>query len=223
MTSTTFPRPRLLIIVLALLALTACGRSEDGAGTAAQAATALSASITPDASTPLPAPPTAAAAGVEPAVTPSPEVPLTTPVPPSRPLVDAQHPPAVAGQDGYDYQQVAMADFDGDGVQERAFLIANTVVENGQPLWDDGHVWQLYIEEPSGERTYLFVRFVQLGIVEAKLTQSEAGEVPQILLIERWPRSFNVYELRYRGPDAVEARVLVERELVPYPDGFLQP
>jgi hypothetical protein len=172
---------------------------------------------------PLSAPPATAVAAAEPDVTSLPEAPPTTPVAPSRPLVDPQHPLAVAGQGGYAYQQAATADFDGDGAQERAVLIANAAVENGKPLWDDGHVWQLYVEEPTGERTYLFVRFVQLGIVEAKLTQSEAGKPPQILLIERWPSSLHVYELSYRGPNLIDIRVLVERELAPYPDGFVQP
>lgn len=189
-------RRKLAIVLIILLVLTACGRIEPGTSTAAQATTSAPGPVATSS---------------------------TTAAAPARPLVDPQHPPAVAGQDGYAYQQVATADFDGDGVEERAFLIANAAVENGQPLWDDGHVWQLYIEEPTGERTYLFARFVQLGIVEAKLTQSEAGEPPQILLVERWPSSFHVYELRYRGPATVEARVLVERELVRYPDGFVQP
>jgi hypothetical protein len=145
------------------------------------------------------------------------------PVAPARPLVDPALPPAVAGQDGYEYIQVATADFDSDGTPEQAFLIANAPVQNGDPLWDDGHVWQLYVEEPTGQRTYLFVRFLQLARVEARLTQSAAGEAPRILLNEQWPMAFYLYELGYRGPDSVEERVLVERELVVGPDGFVQP
>lgn len=98
-------------------------------------------------------------------------------------------------------------------MEEQAFLIANAAIVNGEPLWDDGQVWQVYIEEATGERTYVFVRFVQLGMVEAKTTEVKAGQAPTILLIEQWPSLFHVYEVQYRGPQAVQVVELVQRAI----------
>lgn len=134
--------------------------------------------------------------------------------------IDPSQPPAIAGQGGYNYKQVATADFDADGIAEQAFLIANAEVVDGKPLWDDGHSWQLYIEEPTGERTYLFARFVQLGRVDVKLGELVSGEKPHILVLEQWPMHFNVYDIVYREPQAFDARLLVAQELAQFPDGF---
>ncbi len=137
-------------------------------------------------------------------------------------LVDPQYPRAIAGENGYEYQKVASADFDGDGDQERAFLIANAEVVDGEPLWDDGHVWQVYIEEPTGERTYVFVQFEQLGTVEAITTHAEADHGPTIVLLERTPFTLGVYEVQYRGPEKVKVMKLAQRPLDPS-SGFTAP
>lgn len=130
-------------------------------------------------------------------------------------LIDPQRPRAVAGQAGYEYQKVASADFDGDGVEEKVFLIANAAVVNGEPQWDDGQTWQVYVEEPTGERTYLFVRFEQLGMVEAVTARAEANQAPKIVLIERTPWLVGAYEIQYRKPTDVQVRVLVQQTLDP--------
>jgi hypothetical protein len=137
-------------------------------------------------------------------------------------LIDPQYPRAIAGQNGYGYQKVASADFDGDGDQERAFLIANAEVVDGEPLWDDGHVWQMYIEEPTGERTYVFVQFEQLGTVNAITTQAASGHAPTIVLVERTPFKLGVYEVQYCGPEKVKVRTLAQRALDPSV-GFAEP
>src|SRR5688572_2728651 len=76
-------------------------------------------------------------------------------------LIDTGIPAAQAGQPGWVYTQRAQADFDADGQVETAVLISDvTLDKGGAPLWEDGHRWQLYIEEPGGERTYLFRQFL---------------------------------------------------------------
>src|SRR5687768_11477337 len=46
------------------------------------------------------------------------------------------------------------ADLDGDGERERVVLSADvTTSTRGAVLWEDGHRWAAFIEEPDGERT----------------------------------------------------------------------
>lgn len=126
-------------------------------------------------------------------------------------LIDPAIKQAVAGQRGWGYVKQASADLDGDGVQERVFLIANAENRRGKPVWDDAQIWQVYIEEPDGKRTYVFSRWVQLGRVEAIMTDAERNERPSVVLVERTPHTFTVYEVRYRRPSDVEVVELVKR------------
>jgi hypothetical protein len=130
-----------------------------------------------------------------------------------RDLVDPSIPLAVAGQDGYEYQEAASVDLDGDGDKENVFLIANAVVVDGVPWWDDGHTWQAYVEEATGERTYLFAQFVQLGRVDALIAHDETSQASQIVLILHAPGLWRVYEIDYRGVADVQAQTLIERTL----------
>lgn len=134
-------------------------------------------------------------------------------------LIDPEIPLAIAGQAGWEYQRDAMADFDGDGVKERATLIAKVQLSNGQPLWDDNQPWQLYIEEHDGTRTYMYTRNVQLGHIEVQLTQATSGQKSTILLIENTPDLFSVYEFEYNGPNQFQTDQLLRRELN-VADGF---
>jgi len=81
-------------------------------------------------------------------------------------LVDPHKPLAVAGQSGWEYQRTASADFDGDGTTETAVLIAQVNLYHDRPAWEDGHVWQLYIEEADQTRTYLYAQFLPFGVLE---------------------------------------------------------
>lgn len=130
-------------------------------------------------------------------------------------LVDRALPLAVAGQRGWGYERTASADLDGDGTAERVALIANAAVRKGRPLWDDAQIWQLYIEEPGGTRSYAFARWVQLGRVDAVLEAPERGEPARVLLVERTPQSYAVYEVRYRGPADLRVVELVRRTTDP--------
>lgn len=114
--------------------------------------------------------------------------------------------------DGWGYVRSAAADLDGDGEQERVVVAARVEVRRGEPLWDDGQDWAVFVEEVDGQRTPILLRFVQLGHVEALLT--EAGEAPPaVLAVERTPHSLSVYEAVYRGPGDVSTRPLLRRAL----------
>ncbi|HJR36335.1 MAG TPA: hypothetical protein VJ817_15365, partial [Gemmatimonadales bacterium] len=71
-------------------------------------------------------------------------------------LVDSAIPPAVAGAEGWNYQQSARADLDGDGRAERVVMTAKVELYRGRPAWDDGQPWQVYIEAAEGGRTYVY-------------------------------------------------------------------
>lgn len=130
-------------------------------------------------------------------------------------LLDSSLPHAVAGDEGWVYARAVSADLDGDGEVERAVLIANVPLHEGRPLWEDGHHWQLYIEEPGGARTHVYSRFVPHGQVEALLGGTGEGGAPGIVLIERTPHRLGIYEVRYGGPARASTLVLTERELDP--------
>ncbi len=128
-------------------------------------------------------------------------------------LVDPQTPLAVAGQAGWEFQRTALADFDGDGAAEQAVLIAQVRLYNNRPLWEDGHVWQVYVEEADGTRTYVYAQFLPFGVLEARLSSTNADEPPQIIVVEQTPHALSVYEIVYQGPQRTQASVLVQREL----------
>jgi hypothetical protein len=148
--------------------------------------------------------------------------PAVPPPPPPQPaavaLVDTSHAPSVAGKDGWNYQQNASADLDGDGQIERVVLMARVEMRRGRPLWDDGQPWQGYVEESDGKRTYFFARFVQLGTLSLRLSAVEGDQRPAIVLLEQLPDRLSVYEIEYLGPDRVRATEPYQRDLDPRGD-----
>ena len=124
------------------------------------------------------------------------------------PLVDSAIPFAAVGQAGWEYHQEASVDLNRDQVPERLVVIANATMHNGEPQWDDAHIWQVYVEEPGGERTYLFSRWVQLGPLDVSLTRADGTRPPALLIMERGPHLLGLYKFRYGGPADVQ---LVER------------
>lgn len=128
-------------------------------------------------------------------------------------LLEARVPRAAAGDPSWIYAQRARADFDGDGAQETAVLICDVMLDaSAVPLWEDGHRWQVYVEEPDGARTYLYARLVPNGALTAELTQGVDGR-PTIVLLERTPDRVGVYELRYDGPENVTGIEQLERRV----------
>lgn len=131
-------------------------------------------------------------------------------------LIQARVAPAVAGDSGWTYQQQAMADIDGDGADETVVLISDAALNpSGQPLWEDGHRWQLYVREADGRTTRLYGRFLPNGKLTAHLANPASGAILGIVLLEQTPHHIGVYEFRYRGPDDVDVYRRLDRDLDP--------
>ena len=130
------------------------------------------------------------------------------------PMLDARVPAAKAGDPGWTYAQRVSADFDGDGEDETAVLISDVTLDNGgAPLWEDGHRWQLYVEESDGKITRLYARFIPRGRVTADVGIPSAGKELYIVVVEHSPDRMGVYEYEYRGPLNADVRKRLEREL----------
>lgn len=142
----------------------------------------------------------------------------TTGVPLAVSLIDSTIPPAVAGEGGWNYQQAATADLDGDGAPERVVLTARVEMYRGRPAWDDGQPWQVYIEEADGRRTHVYARRLQLGTLSLRVSRAEAGQPAAVVLLEQLPDQMSVYEIAYAGPAAATASVRYQRDLDPRGD-----
>jgi hypothetical protein len=133
-------------------------------------------------------------------------------------LVDADIPPAVAGEAGWGYHQSAQADLTGDGRLQRVVLTARVELYRGRPAWDDGQPWQVYVEEQDGTRTYVYARRLQLGTLTMRLGRGGEGEPSSIVLLEHLPDRLSLYEASYEGPGRVSAAVRFQRDLDPRGD-----
>lgn len=129
-------------------------------------------------------------------------------------MLDARVPAARAGDPGWMYAQRVSADFDGDDENETAVLISDVSLDSGgAPLWEDGHRWQLYVEEPDGKVTRLYAKFVPRGRVTADVGLPPAGKELYIVVVEHSPDRMGVYEYEYRGPLNADVRKRLERDL----------
>jgi hypothetical protein len=131
-------------------------------------------------------------------------------------MLDARVPAAKAGDPGWMYAQRVSADFDGDDEEETAVLISDVTLDaGGAPLWEDGHRWQLYVQEAGGEITRLYAKFVPRGKVTADVGVPSAGKERYIVVVEHAPDRIGVYEYEYRGPLNADVRKRLERDLDP--------
>lgn len=137
---------------------------------------------------------------------------------PSVRLVDSTIPPAVAGQEGWNYQQTAEADLNGDGDPERIVLTARVELVRGRPAWDDGQPWQVYLESSGGVRTYVYAQRLQLGALEMRVTRSGPGAPATVLLLEHLPDRLRLFEVSSTGPGAAAVTELFARDLDPRGD-----
>ena len=133
-------------------------------------------------------------------------------------IVDSAIAPAVAGQDGWNYEQSAEADLNGDGRAERIVLTARVEKYRGRFAWDDGHPWQLYIEDQDGARTYVYSRRIQLGTLAMRITNGTQDSTPSIVLIEHTPDQLNVYEAFYEASERSSTVLQFQRDLDPRGD-----
>jgi hypothetical protein len=133
-------------------------------------------------------------------------------------LIDSAIPPAIAGESGWNYQQSAEADLDGDGQLERVVLTARVELYRGRPAWDDGQPWQVYIEAQDGRRTYVFAQRLQLGTLTMRLGSGDSSQAPSVLLLVHLPDKLSLYEVSYNGPGRVSIASRFQRELDPRGD-----
>lgn len=126
-------------------------------------------------------------------------------------LIEARVPEAAAGDSGWQYVRRAQADLSGDGRAEEVVVLADAALDlRGEPLWEDGHRWQVYVQDASGERTRVYARFLPNGALEVRLGAGVRGAPPRLVLLERTPFSLGLYELRYVAP----GRAVLEAQLV---------
>jgi hypothetical protein len=128
------------------------------------------------------------------------------------PLVAERSDLPAIGERGWNFEQTWSADLDGDGDRERVILLAQVERRGDALLWEDGHRWVAYVEEPDSERTYFVSRMVPMGRVEMFVTAPEEGD-RRILILERGGSSVNLWEVRYRGEGDVEVKSLAERAI----------
>ncbi len=129
-------------------------------------------------------------------------------------LIDSTIPPAIAGQDGWNYVESATADVMGDSMPERIVLTARVELYRGRPAWDDGQPWQMYVESQGGQRTYLYAQRLQLGTLTMRVTRAHSGRKATVLLIEHLPDRLRILEARSTAT-GLSVTPLVERELDP--------
>ena len=130
-------------------------------------------------------------------------------------LVDSTIPPAVAGTEGWNYQQSARADLDGDGQPERVVMTAKVELYRGRPAWDDGQPWQVYIETADGRRSYVYGQRLQLGTLTMRVAQRDSAQAATVVLLEQLPDRIGLYEVSYGGPGRVTVAVRFQRILDP--------
>jgi hypothetical protein len=123
-------------------------------------------------------------------------------------LRNPNHPPAVAGDEGYGYHQVGNHDLDGDEVTETVHVIAKAIKDGSEYSWDDGSPWHVYVEEPTGERTYLYSDFVQLGILQVAFVWRE-GRGANVLIQSETGSGYGLSCAEYHGPGETRATDVV--------------
>lgn len=141
----------------------------------------------------------------------SPEPIEKVPPPPPPPPIDTMGVTSVDTAAAWGYRHVAEADVDGDGTEERLVLTADVALSRrADPLWEDGHRWAAFVEEPSGERTLVYAAFVPNGFVQAAVLIPDPDGRRPILLQERTPGRVRTLAVDYRGPGAAFARSVLE-------------
>ena len=129
-------------------------------------------------------------------------------------LIQARVPEAAAGDSGWKYSRRASADLDADGKDESVVLIADvTLDKRGQPLWEDGHRWQMYVEDAKGNRTRMYARFVPNGSVTVRVASPQGGVRPTLVLLEESADHVGVYEFRYNSPGRFDVWRRLDRTL----------
>lgn len=116
-------------------------------------------------------------------------------------LVDTARVTSVDTVAAWSYRRTLVADLDSDGVPERLVLTSDVyVAEDGEPMWEDGHRWAVYVEEDDGGRTLVYGAFVHLGTVEAAVSTGVSDRTRRIVILERGPTRARLLVAAYDGP-----------------------
>ena len=120
------------------------------------------------------------------------------------------------------YHEELRADLDGDGSEEAVVLAADVELDmRGNPLWEDGHRWALYVESESGKRTLLYAAFVPNGRATAALLRADDRGRRLVMIEERAASQLVLYEVEYESPGKARLSTAfysqVERWLSPPP------
>lgn len=156
----------------------------------------------------------------EPPGQPGGDAPAATTVPQGRPvnLVHPGYPLAHAGDEGWGLHHRLVADLTGDGRPETVHLIARVERSTRDPsgfAWDDGHLWQVYVEDPDGPTTHVFSRWVQIGTVRAGLIDDSARpDLRGLAITTLEGAGVGLYRIAYRGPGDFDAFELVHVPLL---------
>ncbi|MBA2291389.1 MAG: hypothetical protein H0W15_02915, partial [Gemmatimonadales bacterium] len=130
-------------------------------------------------------------------------------------LIDPGQAPAVADTSGWNYRRSASVDIDGDGEVERVVIAVRVEMVRGRPAWDDGHQWQVYVEEPDSTRTVVYARRLQLGTLTLRIEAGSGSGPRHIILVEHLPDLLAAYEVTYRGPSEFDTHARYQRTLDP--------
>ena len=104
------------------------------------------------------------------------------------------------------YRRALDVDLDGDRNVERLVIASDvSLASDGNPLWEDGHRWAVFVEASEG-RTLLYAAFVPNGFVEAAALAPSDTRVRRVLVQERTPSMLRALEVEYEGPGAAKLR-----------------
>jgi hypothetical protein len=116
-------------------------------------------------------------------------------------LIDSVRVPSADTAGAWAYRTTLVEDLDGDAVPERLILASDVfVTDDGEPMWEDGHRWAVYVEEDDGKRTLVYGAFVPLGTVDAGVTVADSSPGRRIVILERGPTRARLLVAAYDGP-----------------------
>lgn len=125
-------------------------------------------------------------------------------------LVLERYPSARAGDPGWDLHRTLVVDLNGDGRNETVHVLASVErADTGDFMWDDGHVWNVYIEDEDGQVTEVFRGWVQLGELRVRSLDPFADNLgPGLLVLKEEGAGITMYRVFYDGPGLVRTEKL---------------
>lgn len=101
---------------------------------------------------------------------------------------------------GWQHSTTLDVDLNGDGTAERLVVASDvTLMDSGEPLWEDGHRWAVYAEE-SARRTLLYSKFLPHGVAEVAIGTADVDGSHDVLIVERTPQHSRAVVVRYERP-----------------------